>query len=170
MFSHVWLFVTPWTVACQASLSMRFPRQEYWSGLPFPSPGYLPNPGSLAFPALAGWFFTTDPPAKPRVALWFQKRKSYLFKLVWIGFCLWHVLSHLVPVTTLHSAIMIPILRWANWSPERLSNLSKSHSCGVAGFGSKQSNPGVWNLNKSTALQWEINAENVNMNCMLKFN
>ena len=115
-------------------------------------------------------FFTTDPPAKPRVALWFQKRKSYLFKLVWIGFCLWHVLSHLVPVTTLHSAIMIPILRWANWSPERLSNLSKSHSCGVAGFGSKQSNPGVWNLNKSTALQWEINAENVNMNCMLQFN
>ena len=37
--------VTPWTVACQAPLSMRFPRQEYWSGLPFPSPGDLPNPG-----------------------------------------------------------------------------------------------------------------------------
>ena len=36
--------VTPWTVACQASLSMGFPRQEYWSGLPFPSPGDLPNP------------------------------------------------------------------------------------------------------------------------------
>ena len=36
---------TPWTLACQASLSMGFPRQEYWSGLPFPSPGYLPNPG-----------------------------------------------------------------------------------------------------------------------------
>ena len=38
-------FVTPWTVACQASLSMGFSRQEYWSGLPFPSPGALPNPG-----------------------------------------------------------------------------------------------------------------------------
>ena len=38
-------FMTPWTVACQAPLSMRFPRQEYWSGLPFPSPGDLPNPG-----------------------------------------------------------------------------------------------------------------------------
>ena len=36
--------VTPWTVACQAPLSMGFPRQEYWSGLPFPSPGDLPNP------------------------------------------------------------------------------------------------------------------------------
>ena len=36
---------TPWTVACQAPLSMRFSRQEYWSGLPFPSPGGLPDPG-----------------------------------------------------------------------------------------------------------------------------
>ena len=36
---------TPWTVVCQASLSMRFSKQEYWSGLPFPSPGYLPDPG-----------------------------------------------------------------------------------------------------------------------------
>ena len=43
--SRVWLFKTPWTVACQAPLSMRFSRQEYWSGLPFPSPGDLPNPG-----------------------------------------------------------------------------------------------------------------------------
>ena len=36
---------TPWTIACQAPLSMAFPRQEYWSGLPFPSPGYRPDPG-----------------------------------------------------------------------------------------------------------------------------
>ena len=43
-FSHVWLFVTPWTVARQAPLSMEFFRQEYWSELPFPSPGDLPNP------------------------------------------------------------------------------------------------------------------------------
>ena len=52
------LFVAPWTVAHQASLSMRFSRQEYWSGLPFSSPGDLPNPGiepvSLASPALTG--------------------------------------------------------------------------------------------------------------------
>ena len=39
------LFVTPWTVACQAPLFMEFSRQEYWSGEPFPSPGDLPNPG-----------------------------------------------------------------------------------------------------------------------------
>ena len=43
--SRVRLFVTPWTVAYQAPLSMGFSRQEYWSGLPFPSPGDLPNPG-----------------------------------------------------------------------------------------------------------------------------
>ena len=42
---HVWLFVTPWTVAQQAPLSVEFSRQEYWSGLPCPSPGDLPNPG-----------------------------------------------------------------------------------------------------------------------------
>ena len=52
---------TPWTVARQASLSMGFSRQEYWSGLPFPSPGDLPDPGiklrSLASPASAGRFF-----------------------------------------------------------------------------------------------------------------
>ena len=44
--SHVRLFVTPWTVAHQAPLSMGFPRQEYWSGLSFPTPGDLPNPGT----------------------------------------------------------------------------------------------------------------------------
>ena len=52
--------MTPWTVACQASLSMGFPKQEYWSGLPFPSPGDLPNPGiKPASPALVGGFFTS---------------------------------------------------------------------------------------------------------------
>ena len=45
LLSHVWLFVTPWTVALKAPLSMEFSRQEYWSGLPFPSPEDLPEPG-----------------------------------------------------------------------------------------------------------------------------
>ena len=43
--SRVWIFATPWVVACQAPVSMGFPRQEYWSQLPFPSPGHLLNPG-----------------------------------------------------------------------------------------------------------------------------
>ena len=51
--SRVQLFATPWTVAYKASPSMGFSRQEYWSGLPFPSPGDLPNPGiEPGFPAL----------------------------------------------------------------------------------------------------------------------
>ena len=51
--SCVWLFVKPWTVACQAPLSMGFSRQEYWSGLSFPSPGDRPNPGiELGSPTL----------------------------------------------------------------------------------------------------------------------
>ena len=63
-FSCVRLCVTLWTVACQAPLSMEFSRQEYWSGLPYPSSGELPNPGTepaaLTSPALAGGFFTTS--------------------------------------------------------------------------------------------------------------
>ena len=62
VLSHVQLFVTAWTVAQQAPLSMEFSRQEYWSGLPFPTPGDLSDPGnepaSLVSPALAGGFFT----------------------------------------------------------------------------------------------------------------
>ena len=63
-FSHVWLFAIPWTIACQAPLSMGFSRQEYWSGLPCLPPGGLPNPGiepgSLISCALASGFFTTS--------------------------------------------------------------------------------------------------------------
>ena len=63
-FSCVQLVVTPWTVARQAPLSMEFSRQEYWNGLPFPSPGDLPDLGikpiSFISPALAGRFFTTS--------------------------------------------------------------------------------------------------------------
>ena len=59
---------TPWTVACQAPLPTEFPRQEYWNGLPFHSPGDLPNPGiNPVTPALAGRFFTAEPPGKPKV-------------------------------------------------------------------------------------------------------
>ena len=63
-FSGVQLFVTSWTVAHQVPLSMKFPRQEYWSGLPFPPPGNLPDPGiepgSLTSFASAGRSFTTS--------------------------------------------------------------------------------------------------------------
>ena len=58
-------FASPWTVAQQVPLSMGFPRQEYWSRLPFPFLRDLPNPGiEPSFPALAADFFTAEPPGK----------------------------------------------------------------------------------------------------------
>ena len=63
--------MTPWTVAHPAPLSMGLPRQEYWSGWPFPSPGDLPNSGiEPTSPALAGGFFTIETPAKPNIGLY----------------------------------------------------------------------------------------------------
>ena len=78
--------MTPWTVACQAPLFMEFSRQEYWSGLPFPTTGYLPDSGVKptyhGFPALAGTFFTSEPPWKPK---FFPLEKlKLLFELTFI--------------------------------------------------------------------------------------
>ena len=62
----VLLFVTPWIIALQAPLSMEFSRQEYWSGLPFSSPGYLLNPGIKPWsPALQADYLPSEPPGKP---------------------------------------------------------------------------------------------------------
>ena len=75
VFSHVRLFETPWTVACQAPLSVGFSRQEYWNRLPFSTPGDLPKPGiepstqSLVSPALAGRFFTTAASEKSGIVI-----------------------------------------------------------------------------------------------------
>ena len=64
--SNVQLFTTPWTVACHASLSIGFFRQEYWSGFPFPSPGNLPSPGiEWGSPALQADSLPTEPPREP---------------------------------------------------------------------------------------------------------
>ena len=71
---HVWLFATPWTVAHQASLCMKFSGQEYWSKLPFLPLGDLPHPGIKPLsPALASRFLTTEPPWKPH-----QKRSDWV--------------------------------------------------------------------------------------------
>ena len=72
--SRVRLFATPWSVAYQAPLSMGFSRHEYRSGLPFPPPEDLPDPGietvSFTSPVLAGRFFITEPPEKPQILLY----------------------------------------------------------------------------------------------------
>ena len=76
--SHVRLFATPWTIAHQAPLSMGFSGQEYWSGLPFPSPGDLPDPGiEPGSPALQADALSSEPPGKPKSLL-----KEILYTLV----------------------------------------------------------------------------------------
>ena len=68
--SHVRLFATPWTVAYQAPPFMGFSRQGYWSGLPFPSPGDLPDPGiEPGSPALEADALTSEPPGKPQYVI-----------------------------------------------------------------------------------------------------
>ena len=91
--------VTPWTVACQAPLSMGFPRQDNWSGWPFPSLGDLLDPGiettSPEFPSIGGGFFTTAPPGKPltkdncwQLSRWFQwgveQQAERVLSLLWV--------------------------------------------------------------------------------------
>ena len=64
--SHVWLFATPWTVAHKAPLAMEFSRQEHWNGLPFPSPGDLPDSEiKLRSPSLQADSFPSEPPGNP---------------------------------------------------------------------------------------------------------
>ena len=113
--SLVRLFATLWTSACQAPLSMEFFRQEYWSGLPFPTPGDLPDPGiklaSLVSPALVSGFFTTAPPGKTWNTIQSQKR-------------VYHQLT-----TTSAELVLLPFMRfchrqnysvcenWSVWQP-----------------------------------------------------
>ena len=67
--SRVRLFATPWTVACQAPPSIKFSRQECWSGLPLPSPGDLLDPGiEPRSPVLQADILSSEPPGKPRMS------------------------------------------------------------------------------------------------------
>ena len=66
-----------WTIACQAALSMGFSRQEYWNGLPFPSPGDLPDPGiEPRSPALRADTLPSEPPGKPEIVSYGQGKKE----------------------------------------------------------------------------------------------
>ena len=86
LLSHVRLFVTPWTVAHQAPPSMGFSRKEYWSGLPFPSPGDLPNPGiEPGSPALQVDALTTEVPGKPYICVYGLKLNIQRMKIMASG-------------------------------------------------------------------------------------
>ena len=97
VLSHVQVFVIPWAVACQAPLSMEFCRQEYWSGLLFPPPGYLPYPGielkSPVSPALQAGSLPAEPSGRLPIMILSKFRRALI---------LWDFPSD--PVTgTLHS-------------------------------------------------------------------
>ena len=101
-------FVIPWTVACQAPLSMGFSRQEYWSRLPCPPRGDLPNPGiEPRSPALPGGFFTSKPPGKPQsrslLVIYFIYSSVYMSGNQLI--LQYHAVSHHDEVITLSSSL-----------------------------------------------------------------
>ena len=103
MFMHaqcVWLFATPWTVTCQAPLSVEFCRQDYWSGFPFPPPGNLPDPGIQPMSlALAGGFCTTEPPGNPYSVRTSRSKNNVVLILLpsvndsWYLILIWHLKS-----------------------------------------------------------------------------
>ena len=81
-------FATPWTLAHQDVLSMGFPRQAYWSGLPFPSPGNLPNPVTEpTSPALADRFFNTNSPGKPYRGIYYTLNGKISCLTSWMLWC-----------------------------------------------------------------------------------
>ena len=83
--SRVQLFVTPWTVVYPVSPSMGFSRQEYWSGLPFPSPGDLPDPGiEPEFPALSADALPSEPPGKyTKTCMWIFIAALFIIAKTW---------------------------------------------------------------------------------------
>ena len=83
--SRVQLFVTLWTVAYQAPPSMGCSKQEYWSGLPFPSPGDLPDPGiEPGSPALQTDALISEPPGKSYIAIKLRKKPLQQYFLIWL--------------------------------------------------------------------------------------
>ena len=138
--SWVWLCATPWTVACQAPLSMEFSRQEYRKGLPFPTPKDLPhlgiNPMSPASPSLKGRFFTTESPGKfhsygmvekSTLVKWNMhliKRKKNCFHSSWEVF----------PKSFIHSFFCLPAVS-AEWTSLNPSDLRPSGTQGSRASG-----------------------------------
>ena len=88
LLSHVRLCVTPWTIAHQAPLSVEFSRQEYWSGLPFPSPGDLPypgiKPGSAALQADSTLLATREAPIKNKIKKHQMSKISYIICNIYV--------------------------------------------------------------------------------------
>ena len=114
---------TPWTVACQAPLSMGFPREEYWNGLPFPFPRDLPDPGvepkSLALQAGS---FTTASSGKPQFSFWSspktQEYRSLVSRQEILGYERWNISCHISEQRVSQSRAMTATMAAELVSPE----------------------------------------------------
>ena len=130
-FSHVWLFVIIWAIACQAPLSLGFFRHEYWSGLPCPPLGNLPDPGtepaSLVFPALAGEFFTTSATREAHI---YTVYIIYLYAILflWLHYFILSIyldkMSEILPFVTMWMDNVIPLM----WNLKRKTNEPKKEN------------------------------------------
>ena len=120
--SHIQLLVTPWTVALQAPLSLEFSRQEYWSGLPFPSPGDLPEPrikpAFLMFTSLQEDSSPTEPSGKP-----FAKFQFSLVAQSCLTLC--NPTDCSLPGSSVHGVFQARILEWVAVSHSRGSSLPR---------------------------------------------
>jgi len=133
LLSRVRLFVTPWTVAYQAPPSMGFSRQEYWSGVPFPSPGDLPKPGiEPSSPAFQLDALTSEPPGKPYISLYFVKNHRidirseppnanyycWVIMMCWSKFIVYNKCTTLISQTMVFPVVMYGCDSWTKKKAE----------------------------------------------------
>ena len=139
------LFATPWTVAHQVPLSLEFPRQEYWSKLPFPSPGDLPDPGiepmSPESPALADGFYNIEPPGKPMIILVSFTKEGKYNSFIYV--CVKVKVTQSCPTLCdpmdyiVHGILQARILEWVAFTFSRGSSQSRNQilaSCTAGRF------------------------------------
>ena len=118
LLSRVQLFGTPWTVAFQDPQSMEFSRQEYWSGLPFPSPGDLPDPGTEPrFPTLQAVALPSESPGKPNLRP-LLPRWTPCVTVCWVPYQTLHMSNHIpYSVFMRQMASIDQFYIWGNWDP-----------------------------------------------------
>ena len=132
LLSHIPLFVAPWTVVCQVPLPIGFSSQEYRSGLPFPPPGDLPQPGIEPMPpassASAGRFFTTEPPVIPLI-VWMPWHVKLYAKLLQSYPTLCDPLDCNPPGSSVHGILQARILEWVAMPSSQGSSWPRDGNC-----------------------------------------
>ena len=156
LLSHVQLFATPWTVAYQAPPSMEFSRQEFWSGLPLPSPGDLPNPGiEPGSPSLQANALPSEPPGKPhgkrekdKVTLRKMIRKSTFLTVL-------EALTNLkfLPYTSYVTSVKAPMC-FTSLHIQKPKPCKRFHACSKVNTGFFPSNFSIFRKIQSSTKKW----------------